>query len=49
MHKQGNMLKRETTGARIGARLRARANTLAPKARKAARRRGMDLIYGVAG
>jgi hypothetical protein len=38
--------ERPTKGAQIGARLRARANTLSAEARETARLRGMQLIYG---
>lgn len=36
----------ETVGARIGAKLRMRANTQSDVVREAARQRGMQLIYG---
>jgi hypothetical protein len=38
--------ERPTKGAQLGARLRARANTLSAEARETARLRGMQLIYG---
>lgn len=47
--KQTGKPERPTKGAQIGARLRARANTLSAEAREAARLRGMQLIYGNAG
>jgi len=47
--KQPTKPERPTKGAEIGARLRARANTLSSEARETARLRGMQLIYGNAG
>lgn len=47
--KQSAKPERPTKGAQIGARLRARTNSLSAEEREAARLRGMQLIYGNAG
>lgn len=47
--KQPAKPERPTKGAQIGARLRARTNSLSAEEREAARLRGMQLIYGNAG